>query len=186
VSLVPPDTAVDVRLRPWSTEDEPLLERLLGDPAMTVYLGGPESTVKLRRLHHDYLALRPPMGRMFAIVAGEDAAAVGSVGYWLADRGSERYWELGCSVLPEFQGRGYGTRALVLAPAIAREDAPGRPIHAFPAVENVASNAMCRRAGFALAGETEVDVRPGRSMRVNDWVLAAPRREAAAADRERP
>lgn len=167
-----PETTTDVRLRPWGPDDQPLLERLLGDPAMTVHLGGPESVIKLRRLHHDYLALKPPMGRMFAIVAGDDGTAVGSVGYWLAERGGERFWELGCSVLPEFQGRGYGTRALTLAPLVAHEDAPGRPIHAYPAVENAASNAMCRRAGFELAGETEVQVRSGRSMRVYDWVLA--------------
>ena len=30
---------IAVELRPWSEEDLPLLERLLGDPAMTEYLG---------------------------------------------------------------------------------------------------------------------------------------------------
>jgi RimJ/RimL family protein N-acetyltransferase len=161
---------VDVRLRPWRADDLPLLERLLGDPAMTVYLGGPESAVKLRRLHNDYLALRPPLGRMFAILADGPAPAAGSVGYWLSDRSGETAWELGCSVLPEFQGRGIGTRALRLAPVIAWRDAD-RPIHAYPSVDNDPSNAMCAKAGFRLAGETDVEYRPGQVMRVCHWVL---------------
>ena len=164
----PPD--VDVRLRPWAPDDLPLLERLLGDPAMTVHLGGPEPKVKLRRLHNDYLAMRPPMGRMFAIVVDGREPPAGSVGYWLSDRGGETVWELGCSVLPEFQGRGIGTRALRLAPAAAWRDA-ARPIHAYPSVDNDASNAMCARAGFRLAGEVHVEYRPGRPVRVFDWVL---------------
>src|SRR5262245_49877059 len=174
-----PDATADVRLRPWAAADLPLLERLLGDAAMTVHLGGPASPRKLRRLHHDYVALRPPTGRMFAITAGDDDTAVGSVGYWLADRGGETFWELGCSIVPEQQGRGYGTRALLLAPQRAWADAPHRAIHAFPSVDNAASNAMCRRAGFTLAGEAEVRVRPGLWMRVYDWMLPAlaPRRE---------
>jgi hypothetical protein len=31
-----------VNIRPWSDGDLHLLERLLGDPAMNVHLGGPE------------------------------------------------------------------------------------------------------------------------------------------------
>src|SRR5262245_54871806 len=164
----------EIRLRPWAPDDLPLLERLLGDPEMTRYLCGPESPVKLRRLHNDYLSMRPPIGRMFAIVVdnggGAGAETAGSVGYWLSDRSGETTWELGCSVLPEFQGRGVGTRARTVAPAAAWRDAPRR-IHAYPSVDNDASNAMCKRAGFRLLGELDVDVRPGRPMRVFDWVL---------------
>jgi len=32
-----------ISLRPWAEQDLPLLERLMGDPAMTEYLGGPET-----------------------------------------------------------------------------------------------------------------------------------------------
>jgi len=46
-----------------------------------------------------------------------------------------------------------------------------RYIHAFPAFENEASNAVCRKAGFTLIGECEVEFPPGRPMRANDWVV---------------
>jgi hypothetical protein len=33
---------------------------------------------------------------------------------------------------------------------------------------------MCRRAGWLLAGETTVQVRPGLSMQANDWTAPQP------------
>jgi hypothetical protein len=32
-----------VRIEPWGEDDLPILEKLMGDPAMTEHLGGPES-----------------------------------------------------------------------------------------------------------------------------------------------
>jgi len=42
---------IDVDIRPWSDGDLPLLERLMGDPAMTEHLGGPETPEKIRERH---------------------------------------------------------------------------------------------------------------------------------------
>ena len=137
---------------------------------MTMYQGGPESRIGLRRIHLDYVTLRPPTGRMFVIVADDDPAPAGSVGYWLSDHGGQTVWELGCSVLPGFQGRGIATRSLQLASAAAFRDA-ARSVHGYPSVDNGPSNTICRKAGFRLAGELEIELRPGRTMRVNDWVL---------------
>src|SRR5258708_8473792 len=36
-----------VRIEPWGEGDLPLLKKLLGDPAMTEHLGGPESDEQL-------------------------------------------------------------------------------------------------------------------------------------------
>jgi RimJ/RimL family protein N-acetyltransferase len=166
-----PSTDSDVALRPWATGDLPLLERLLGDPAMTVHLGGPESPAKLRRRNQSYAAVNPAEGQMFVILAGDEPA--GSVGYWLLDWQGVTVWETGCSVLPEFQGRGIGRRGLELAAECARTAAPHRPIHAYPSVENAASNAMCRSAGFTLLGEADFEYPAGHPMRVNDWMLPA-------------
>jgi RimJ/RimL family protein N-acetyltransferase len=36
-------------------------------------------------------------------------------------------------------------------------------------VDNAASNALCRKLGFVLVGETDVEYPPGHMMRCNDW-----------------
>ena len=58
------------------------------------------------------------------------------------------------------------TRAAVAA---ARREAAHRFLHAFPSVDNPASNAVCAKAGFTLLGETEFEFPPGRFMRSNNW-----------------
>jgi RimJ/RimL family protein N-acetyltransferase len=164
-----PTIDADVRLRPWRASDLPLLERILGDPAMTAYLGGPESHGELRQLNAEYAAVSPAEGQVFVILA--DAESAGSVGFWRLDWQGATFWEIGCSVLPEYQGHGIGRRGLMLAAGLAQAAAPGREIHAFPSIDNAPSNAMCRRAGFTLAGQADYEYPAGNPMRVNDWVL---------------
>ena len=77
-------------------------------------------------------------------------------------------------VLPEFQGRGIATRATQLMAERAWADAPDRPIHAYPSVDNPASNAVCRKAGFRLIGAFDFEYPPGHPLRCNDWVLDPP------------
>ena len=56
-------------------------------------------------------------------------------------------------------------------------------MHAFPAVDNLASNAMCRKLGFTLLEEYEVEFPPGNLLRCNDWQLDLFAAPAAAAER---
>ena len=46
-----------VALQPWSAEDLPLLEKLLGDPKMMAHLGGPETPEQIAQRHQRYLQL---------------------------------------------------------------------------------------------------------------------------------
>ena len=95
----------DISLRPWSEGDLSLMEHLLGDPGMTVHLGGPESPEQIRRRLRRYMGIGDPgPGSMFVIVVGPVGAAAGSVGYWEHEWQGETVWETGWSVLPEFQG----------------------------------------------------------------------------------
>jgi len=58
-----------VRLEAWAEGDLPLLRRLLGDPAMTEHLGGPESEEKLVERQAKYERIGDTgTGRMFRIV----------------------------------------------------------------------------------------------------------------------
>jgi RimJ/RimL family protein N-acetyltransferase len=162
----------DVSLRPWSEGDLSLLERLLGDPAMTEHLGGPEAPEQIRARHDRYLRLNDSgRGRIFVIVVGPERVAAGSVGYWEKEWQGETVWETGWSVLPEFQGQGIATLATRGVVERAREDGKHRLMLAYPSIDNAPSNAICQKAGFTLLGEEEFEYPPGNIMRCNDWCL---------------
>ncbi|MFD1505659.1 GNAT family N-acetyltransferase [Georgenia yuyongxinii] len=162
--------AEPLELREWAAGDLAVVEGTMGAVTATRHLGGPEPAAKLAERHARYLALAGSgLGRMFVIVTGPDAQPAGSVGFWDAEWAGARVYEMGWSVLPAFWGQGIATRATVLALAHAREAGKHRRVHAFPSVENLASNAVCRKAGFTLAGEVEVEYPKGRPMRAHDW-----------------
>ena len=166
--------ATEVALRPWSVDDLWLLERLVGDPVMTAHLGGPETPEKIRRRNADYSVTgEPGSGAMFVVTVGADHDAAGSVGYWPGDWRGKPIWEIGWSVLPELQGRGIATRATSLVVAKARAEGLRRSIHAFPSIDNAASNAICRNVGLRLVGECDFEYPRGSWMLCNDWVLKA-------------
>jgi RimJ/RimL family protein N-acetyltransferase len=157
-----------VRLEPWGEDDLPLLRRLVGDPAMMVHLGGPESDGKIADRQARYA--KPDSG-MFKIVLAATSEGVGSVGYWEREWRGERVLETGWSVVPEFQGRGIATAATRQAIERARAARTHRAMHAFPHVDNGASNALCRKLGFTLLGASDFEYPPGNPIRCNDWGL---------------
>jgi RimJ/RimL family protein N-acetyltransferase len=98
-------------------------------------------------------------------------ASVGSVGYWTKEWREERVYEIGWMVVPEFQGRGMAVAATALAIELATHEAKHRFRHAFPNVENAASNAICRKLGFELLDACEFEFPKGHFMTCNDWRL---------------
>jgi RimJ/RimL family protein N-acetyltransferase len=161
-----------VRLEAWGEDDLPLLEKLMGDPAMTEHLGGPESPEKIAERQARYEGVTDTgKGRMFKIVDEATGEAVGSVGYWEREWRGEQVYETGWSVLPTFQGRGIAGAATAQAIEKARAENKHRFLHAFPSVDNAASNAICRKLGFTLLEAREFEYPPGNFMRCNDWRL---------------
>ena len=154
-----------VGLHAWGPGDLPLLQRLLGDPAMMEHLGGPETQEKIAERQQRYEA---DPGCLKIVADGED---LGWVGYWDREWQSEQVYEIGWSVLPAAQGRGVATAATRLAIEAARETGRHRAVHAFPNVENAPSNAICAKLGFTLLGAQEFEFPPGHLMRCNDWRL---------------
>jgi RimJ/RimL family protein N-acetyltransferase len=162
-------TGPAVRLERWAPGDLPLMKRLLGDPAMTVHLGGPESPQKLAERQARY---ERPGSRQYKILVGEPGEAAGAVGYWETEARGETVWEVGWLVLPEHQGRGLATAGMRLLLGIMSDDpVRHRHVHAFPSIDNGASNAICRKLGFILveAIDFEYPHGSGRVMRCNDW-----------------
>jgi RimJ/RimL family protein N-acetyltransferase len=108
---------------------------------------------------------------MFRIVWVPNAEGVGSVGYWRKSWRDQAVYEIGWLVLPAYQGHGIATKAAAAAMEDARQAPKFQFMHAFPSVENPASNAICRKLGFTLVEECQFEYPPGRSMTVNDWRL---------------
>jgi RimJ/RimL family protein N-acetyltransferase len=164
------DSAPAVRLEAWTDADLSLL-RQANTPEMMAHLGGPETEAKLLDRHQRYLKLADPgAGQMFAVVL-PDGQRAGVIGYWERDWQQEEVYETGWHVLPGLQGRGVATAAARAVAQVARAQHRRRYLHAFPAIDHLASNAVCRKAGFALLGETEFEYPPGRRMRCHDWQL---------------
>jgi RimJ/RimL family protein N-acetyltransferase len=157
-----------IRLEPWGSDDFPLLEQVMGDPAMTVFLGGPETPEKLAERQARYSA---PDSGMYKIVDVATGRGAGSVGFWERTWPDEEIYEIGWSVIPEFQRRGIAVAATAQATELARATNRHRHMHAFPKVVNEPSNAVCRKLGFELLGEVELEYPPGTPIRCNDWRL---------------
>lgn len=160
----------EIALRRWMPSDLELLVRG-NSPEMTRHLGGPESDIEVVARHHRYLDFwaTGTAARPFVVVDG--AEAVGAIGHWDTEWRGEPVRETGWFVLPELQGRSIGSAAVVLIVEDARAHSGGRALlTAFPAVENVPSNALCRRSGFENRG-AEIFPFRGVELSVNAWVL---------------
>ena len=158
-----------VRIEPWDDGDIELL-RAINAPEMTQHLGGPETEEKVVARHRRYVALNEgDTGRMFRIVARADGASVGSVGYWDHEWNGTTAAEVGWMVLPPFQGHGIAVAAMRLLIDVVRAGRRYERIHAFPSVENAASNAVCRRLGFTNFGEVDFEYPKGNPIRSVDW-----------------
>lgn len=160
-----------IELVPWAEEDLPLLERSLSDPVMTAHLGGPETAEQIRARHARYVAHSRSGAGAWIYKVVRDGLAVGSVVFWEREWRGEPVYEMGWSILREFQGQGLGTEAVRLAVDRARSLRDRRSVHAFPSADNAPSNAICRKAGFTLVGPCDFEYPKGRPMTANDWRL---------------
>ncbi|WP_029259576.1 MULTISPECIES: GNAT family N-acetyltransferase [unclassified Microbacterium] len=160
----------NLRLRIWSENDLELL-RAANTPEMTAHLNGPETEDEIVGRHARYLRLvASGEARMFVIEDGE-GRSLGSIGHWHVVWREEPALETGWFVRPEAQGHGVASAALALLIDDAREHRHDRRfLTAFPGVENPASNGVCRRNGFTLAGSFTEEFR-GAELTVNEWAL---------------
>lgn len=166
-------TASSVRIEPWSESDLELLRRA-NAPELMDHLGGPESEEQLIGRHGRYVTLsadRTGRGRMFRIALTGEDEAVGTIGFWERTWRGQEVYETGWAVLAGFQGRGIASAATTAAAGQARAEHRHRYLHAYPSVANGASNGVCRKAGFTLLGECEVEYPPGHPLLTNDWRL---------------
>lgn len=158
-----------ITLEPWTDADLDLLKRL-NTPEIWAHLGGPETEEKVLERHARYLDVGPPgTGRMFTVRLLPEGTTVGTIGYWEREWQGATVYETGWNVLPEFQGRGIASAAARAVVDVARAERRHPRIHAYPSVDNHASNAICRKAGFTFVAEREFEYPKGSFMRCNDW-----------------
>ncbi len=138
---------------------------------MMEHLGGPESPAQIAARQGRYEQMRADRGRMFKIVEATTGEGAGWVGYWVREWRKADVYEIGWAVLPEFQGKGLASLGTAQAIVSARSDGQHRFLHAFPSVDNAASNAICRKLGFTLVEECEFEYPRGSFMRCHDWRL---------------
>jgi RimJ/RimL family protein N-acetyltransferase len=158
-----------ISIEPWTDADLDLLRRL-NTPEVWAHLGGPETEEKVLERHARYLDVGSSgSGRMFRVVLLPERTAVGNIGYWEREWQGATVYETGWNILPEFQGRGLASEATGAVIDAVRAERRHRRLHAYPSVDNLPSNAICRKAGFTFVAEHDFEYPKGSFMRCNDW-----------------
>jgi RimJ/RimL family protein N-acetyltransferase len=159
-----------MELRNLTRDDLWLYEAIHCDPTMMAELGGPLPPEGLwQKLQRDVADVEADTVWVLVIVQDEvPGTAAGTVSVWDRDWRGETISEIGWMVLPKFQGKGLGSQAVRIVLDRARSTGRWEVLHAFPAVTNPASNAMCRKLGFTLLEEIDYEYQ-GRILRCNHW-----------------
>ena len=158
---------------PLGAEDEWVTAALETDPVMMEHLGGPLDPDAVPALHAKRLAGIERGDTWYFTIRLGDGPPVGAVCLWHDEGHPPGTSEAGWSVLTDYQGRGIATAAVRKLVEMAHADGRWGEIHAWPSVDNAASNALCRSLGFRHVGSADFVFR-GQPLRCNDWVLSAP------------
>jgi RimJ/RimL family protein N-acetyltransferase len=161
-----------MELRNVTADDLDLYEAIYCDPQMMEHVGGPRPRKGLaEKLARDAASAEAGEIWLFKIIPDEDpGTAAGTVVIWEHEWNGQSISEIGWMVLPRFQGRGLGSEAVRTVLRRARSESRWDVVHAFPAISNARSNAMCRKMGFSKIQEWEFQL-PDRVLRCNHWRL---------------
>jgi RimJ/RimL family protein N-acetyltransferase len=159
-----------MELVPYTQDDLALTEAIECDEEMMKDLGGAWPKEAIPETHRKRLAFIAGGSWWLKIVPEPGGPAAGTIGIWPMEWKGEPAHEMGWMVLPAFQGRGLASGAGRLILERARADGRFRRIHAFPGAANAASNAICRKLGFARLENSEIDY-AGRRLPCVHWRL---------------
>ena len=160
-----------MELRLYTDADLALTEELETDPTVMTELGGPLPASEIPATHARRLRTVGAGDWWFTIVPDPDGPPVGTIGIWPREIDGRSVHETGWMVLPAHQGRGIASAALQLLLDRARAEQRFEEIHAFPGVNNGASNALCAKFGFERLPGEHLGEYAGRRLTYNHWVL---------------
>lgn len=157
-----------------SLEDLPLYESMYYDADHMKYLGGPCPPGTAERYLNAHMRTNAAgSGMVFKIVPEADdwketddeslrirgeTQGVGSVCMWDSEYKDAPIVEVGWGVYKDFQGRGFGTKAMRMFIDMAlAADGRWKNIHTFTHVDNEPSVRMCNTLGYQLLEECEID-----------------------------
>ncbi|MER6500622.1 GNAT family N-acetyltransferase [Streptomyces sp. NPDC001455] len=162
-----------MQLRNVAPEDVDAYIRMQCDPEMMADLGGPLPREGIAdKVRRDVRKAADDLAWIKMIIPDptEPDMVAGTVNLWSHDTDDGPVSEIGWMVLPEFQRRGLGKRAVRALLEQARDQDRWGLVHAFPATGNAASNGICRSVGFRFLSETDRTF-AGRVLRTNHWVM---------------
>jgi RimJ/RimL family protein N-acetyltransferase len=140
----------DVRLRPVARDDLSMFRRFVTEPGLVGanWHGFSDAGAIDRRFELDgYLG--KDHSRLVVEAAGETA---GFVTWWAKDLYGARYFEIGIALLPEFRGRGIGTRAQSLLCDYLFAHFPVVRLEAGTQTDNLAEQRALEKVGFRREG----------------------------------
>ncbi|RFS81271.1 N-acetyltransferase [Actinomadura spongiicola] len=147
--------------------------RMRCDPVMMAELGGPLPRAGIEeKVRRDVGEAAAGLAWIKMIVPDprRPESVAGMVTLWPHDVDGTVFSEIGWMVLPDFQGRGVGKRAVRMVLETARDENRWGIVHAFPATTNAPSNGICRSLGFTFL-ETKDVVFAGRIVPANHWFI---------------
>ncbi|WP_061965248.1 GNAT family N-acetyltransferase [Demequina aurantiaca] len=161
----------NVELLPYAPEDLDLLRRA-NTPELMDQMGGVEDEAAVHRRHERYLLLPiGHLGQQFRVIIPGHPEGVGMVGYWVRTDIPERTLECGWSIEAQYRGRGIATIATTTMIQFLREGGETCLLHAYPRIDNAASNAVCRKAGFSLVGAVKDPSVGAGEIELNDYAM---------------
>lgn len=157
-------------LIPYSENDLWLTEALECDERVMRDLGGPVPREDIPAIHQKRLAYIARGAWLFKIVPDPTTGPVGTIGIWQGHWNETPIFEISWMLLAAYQGRGLASAAARTLVERARSDDRFDALHAFTAITNGPSNAICRKLGFVHVEECEIDY-AGRPFRAHHYRL---------------
>lgn len=134
-------------------------------------MGGPQPKEKIPKILETQLrCVSSGKGWVFKIISKLHQEAVGTICIFGGFYKDEEITEIGWGVAPKFQRNGYGTKAVAQILSKVKETGRWTTIHAFTSTTNEPSNAICRKVGFNLIEECDIDY-DDRVIHSNHWIF---------------